>query len=65
MTKFTSGTCPRCGTQNRVFRGVEAPTLPGLDELAQEDPERSDSRPYVVYWECWHCRSEFETEATL
>jgi hypothetical protein len=62
---FAIGTCTRCGTQNHVFRGVEAPMLQRLDELSPGGGERSDSSAYVVYWKCWQCGCQFKTEAML
>ena len=35
------------GRQNHVFRGVESPTLCGLDELSRRSTETPDSPAYV------------------
>jgi len=59
---FGLGTCPYCGTQNSVFRGVTAPNSQALDKGA---PDRRESAAYVVDWKCWHCGRQFQTEVTL
>jgi hypothetical protein len=65
LMPFGFGTCPCCGTQNSVFRGVKAPMFQALGELAPGAPDTRASAAYVVRWECWHCGRQFETEAML
>jgi hypothetical protein len=65
LMPFGFGTCPGCGTENSVFRGVSSPMLQTLDELVQVAPGRFESAAYVVDWKCWRCGRQFQTEAML
>jgi hypothetical protein len=62
---FGLGLCPHCATENSVFRGVRSPVMRTPNELAQAALDRCDPAANVVFWVCWHCNRQFQTEVTL
>jgi hypothetical protein len=62
LMPFELGTCPCCGTENSVFRGVK-PLL--LQTLGEQALDRRESAAYVVDWKCRRCGRQFQTQEML
>jgi hypothetical protein len=62
LMPFEFGTCPCCGTENSVFRGVKPLLLQTPDEQALD---RRESAAYVVDWKCCRCGRQFQTQEVL
>jgi hypothetical protein len=65
LMSFGLGICPHCGTENSVFRGVRSPMLRTPNELAKGASEGCDPAAHLVFWVCWHCDRQFQTEVML
>jgi uncharacterized protein with PIN domain len=62
---FGSGVCPRCGTCNSVLRGVMAPSLRAHGDVVQRAPKGGNPAAHIVFWTCWRCGRQFQTEAMV
>jgi rubredoxin len=57
------GTCPACGTQNHLFRRIDAPVMRELDEQGAVDEANLNRSLYLVHWTCSNCGLHFTTDA--